>query len=54
MCKLEMIIESERKKRIELNEIFNVLVAGLEREREENGGENAEVESRNLREEVDT
>ena len=50
MCKLEMKIESERKKRMELNEIVNVLVAELEREK--NVRENVEIEVRSLREEV--
>ena len=34
LYKLEMMIESERKKRMELNKIFNVLVVELERLRE--------------------
>ena len=33
MCKLEMIIEGERKKRMELDETGNVLVAEVEREK---------------------
>ena len=33
MYKLEMMIENERKKRMELNEIVNVLVAEVERKR---------------------
>ena len=33
MCKLEMIIEDERKKRMELDEKVNVLGAELEREK---------------------
>ena len=31
MCRLEMMIESERKKRMELDAIVNVLLAELER-----------------------
>ena len=50
MCKLEMMTEDERKKRMELNELFNVVVDEFERE---NVREYAEVEARNLREEVD-
>ena len=49
-CKLEMMIESRRKKRMELDEKVDVLVAELERE--ENVREKAEVEARNLREEA--
>ena len=33
MCKLEMMIESEGRKRMELNEIVNVLVVELEGEK---------------------
>ena len=33
MCKLEMMIEGERKKRMEMNEKVNVLVAELERKK---------------------
>ena len=44
--KLEKVIEVERKKRMEIDEKVNVLVAELEREK-------AEVEARNLREEID-
>ena len=51
MCKLEMMIESEKRKRMELNEIVNVLVGELEREK--NVRENIEIEVRSLREEVD-
>ena len=49
-CKLEMMIESKRKKRMELGEKFDVLVVELEREK--NVREKADVETRNLREEV--
>ena len=51
MCKLEMIIEDERKKRMELDEKADVLVAELEKEK--NVREKAEVEAWNLREKVD-
>ena len=51
MCKLEMVIESERRKRMELDAIVNVLLAEIEREK--NDRENVEVEVRSLREEVD-
>ena len=50
MCKLEMMSEGERKKRREIDEKVNVLVAALEREK--NVKEKAEVEARNLREEI--
>ena len=53
MCKLEMMIESERKKRMELDKKANVLVAELEREKK-NVREKAEVETRNLRKEADS
>ena len=43
--------QGERKKRMELDEKVNVLVVELEREK--NVRENAEVEARNLRKEVD-
>ena len=33
MCKLEMMIEAERKKTMELNELINIVVAELEKER---------------------
>ena len=45
------MIESEKRKRMELNEIVNVLVGELEREK--NVRENIEIEVRSLREEVD-
>ena len=45
MGNLEMMIEGERKKRMELNELVNVVVAELERE--ENVREKTEVEVRN-------
>ena len=51
ICKLKIIIEDERKKIMELYEKVNVLIAELEREK--NVRENAEVEARNLRKEVD-
>ena len=51
MCKLEKVTEGERKKRMEINEKVNVLVAELEREKKVR--EKAEVEARILREEVD-
>ena len=50
MCNLEMMFEGERKKRMELNEFVNVVVAEWERE---NVREKIEVEARNLRKEVD-
>ena len=50
MCRSEMIIESERRKRMELDEIVNVLSAELEREK--NYRENV-VEVKSLKEEVD-
>ena len=49
MFRLEMMIKSERRKRMELDAIINVLLA--EPEREKNDRENVEV--RTLREEVD-
>ena len=48
---LEKVIEDEKMKRMELNEKINVLVAELDRE--ENVREKAEIEARNLRDEVD-
>ena len=33
MCKLEKVIEGERKKRMEIDEKLNFLVAEIERER---------------------
>ena len=48
MCKLETMIESERKK----NERVNVLMANLEFEK--NARENPEVKARNLKEKVNT
>ena len=50
MCRLEMKIENERRKRMELNEIVNVLVAELQREK--NVRKNV-VEVRSLRKKVD-
>ena len=35
MCKLEMMIEGEREKRMEIDEKVNVLVTELERERKQ-------------------
>ena len=51
MCKLQVMIKSVRRKRIQLNEIVNVLVAVLEREK--NVRENVEIEVRSLRGEVE-
>ena len=45
------MIKSVRRKRIQLNEIVNVLVAVLEREK--NVRENVEIEVRSLRGEVE-
>ena len=49
--KFKMFIESEKKKKMDLNEIVHVLVAELEKEK--NVRQNAEVEAQNLREDVD-
>ena len=49
--KFEMFIESEKKKKMDLNEIVHVLVAELEKEK--NVRQNAKVEAQNLREDVD-
>ena len=51
MCKLEKGIEDGRKKRMEIKEKVNVLVAELERQK--NVRKRAEVKARNLREKVD-
>ena len=51
MCKVKMMIKGEKKKRMKINKRINDLVTALKRER--NVGEKAEVEARNLREEVD-
>ena len=51
MCKIEMMIDKERKKRMKIDEKVNILVAELEREKNR---EKAEEEARNLREEVDS
>ena len=51
MCKVKMMIKGEKKKRMKINKRINDLVTALKRER--NVGEKAEVEARNLREDVD-
>ena len=47
ICKLEKVIDCERKKRMEMEEKVDALVAELKREK--NVREKAEVEARNLR-----
>ena len=47
MCNLEMVIEGERKTRMELKELVNVVVSELEREKK------VREKALNLREKID-